>query len=603
MSIDRALVKRSDVSEKDTWDLKPLFPSDAAWERAFKDIEKRIKGYAKFKGKLGGSAKVLRACLEFDSATERAMDRLAVYASLKMCEDLTNSKYVAGEARVTNLASRAMQVSSYIAPEILALPQKKLDQYLKSKELEPYRFNLEKLVRQKPHVLSEKEEKLLALNAEASMATSNIFEQLENSDLKFGKISDADGRETELTNESFRPFLESPSRAVREKAFRQYYAEFEAHKHTLAATLAGSVHNDVFHARSRGYKSCLDSALFADNVPRAVYSNLIKTVRANLPVVHRYYDLRRRALKLPDIHHYDTYVPILSDLKARHTFDAAVALILEALKPLGPEYLKVLEKGFASRWVDRYENKGKRSGAFSSGMYDSPPYMLMNFKEDVLDDVFTLAHEGGHSMHSYLSAKAQPYHTSGYKIFVAEVASTFNEQLLSDHMVGRATDDRLRAYLINREVDAIRSTLVRQTMFADFEMVIHDLAEAGEALTIDRLRAEYRKLLEIYFGPDFALDTELELECLRIPHFYRAFYVYKYATGISAAIALASRVTKGGAKELSAYLGFLKAGGSKWPLDILKDAGVDMSKPAPIQTAMKRLESRVGELEELLGVR
>lgn len=599
----RALVARSEVPKRDTWDLKPLFTSDAAWERAFKDLEKRLRGYAKFKGKLGRSASMLRACLEFDHATERAMDRLAVYASLKMCEDLTNSKYVAYEGRITSLASRAMEASSYISPEILALPKKRLDRYLKSKELSPHRFNLEKLVRQKPHVLSQSEERLLALSAESGQATSNIFEQLENSDLKFGKVADTDGREAELTNESFRSFLESPDPAVREKAFRQYYVQFEGHKHTLAATLAGSVHNDVFHARARNHETCLDSALFSDNVPRTVYTNLIKTVRANLPAVHRYYDLRRRALGLEEIHHYDTYVPILSDLKSRNTFEEAVALVLEALSPLGPEYLRALRKGFASRWIDRYENKGKRSGAFSSGMYDSPPYMLMNFKEDVLDDVFTLAHEAGHSMHSYLSARAQPYHMSHYTIFVAEVASTFNEQLLSEHLLSRATDDRMRAFLINREIDAIRSTLVRQTMFADFELVIHELAESGEALTIDRLRSEYRKVLQVYFGPGFALDAELELECLRIPHFYHAFYVYKYATGISAAIALATRVRSGRARDLEAYLGFLRSGGSRWPLQALKDAGVDMSRPAPIQTAMTQLETRVAELEELLRVR
>jgi oligoendopeptidase F len=566
-------------------------------------MERKLTGYRKFRGKLGRSASVLRRCLDFDVQMDRAFERLGTYANLRMCEDLTNSTYVGYVSRVTNLVSRAMQEASFIRPELLSLPKTRLARYLQAKELAPYRFNLEKIVRQKPHVLTEGEERLLALQVEPGQAASNAFQQLNNSDMKFGSVKDADGREIELTHGSFRELLESPDRRVREASFRQYYAEFRAHENTLAATLASSVHQDVFHARARNHKGCMNGALFDDNVPRSVYTNLIKTVRANLPAVHRYFEVRRRALDLPDIHHYDTYVPILADLRARHTFAQAVEVILAALQPLGAEYVRALEKGFRTRWVDRYENQGKRSGAFSSGSFDSPPYILMNFKDDVLDDVFTLAHEAGHSMHSHHAARAQPYQSWSYTIFVAEVASTFNEQLLGDHMLERATDDRTRAYLINREIDAIRGTLVRQTMFADFEMVIHDLAEAGEALTLERLRSEYRKLLEIYFGPDFAIDTELEIECLRIPHFYHAFYVYKYATGISAAIALADRVKRGGKKELGEYLGFLKAGGSTFPLDILRDAGVDMTRPGPVQTAMKRLEARVAELSELLGRR
>jgi oligoendopeptidase F len=340
--------------------------------------------------------------------------------------------------------------------------------------------------------------------------------------------------------------------------------------------------------------------LFHDNVPRSVVDNLIASVHRHLPALYRYYDLRRRKMKLREIHHYDTYVPILSELKTRHTWQQAVRLVLEAIEPLGDEYRQALEKGLNGRWTDRYPNQGKQSGAFSSGSYDGDPYILMNYQSDVLDHVFTLAHEAGHSMHSYYSARHQPFQYYNYTIFVAEVASTFNEQLLARHMIRRARSDKQRAFLVNREIDSIRGTILRQTMFAEFEGITHALVEAGEPLTVDRFQSEYRKLLELYFGPEFALDPELSLECFRIPHFYRAFYVYKYATGLSAAIALAERVTTGGPKELDDYLGFLKGGSSKYPLDLLRDAGVDMEKPGPVDTALAYFERLVGELEELL---
>jgi oligoendopeptidase F len=368
----------------------------------------------------------------------------------------------------------------------------------------------------------------------------------------------------------------------------------------LAAILHGSVQKDVYYARARGYESCLHSALFADNVPIAVYDSLVKTVRKHLPAVHRYYQLRRAKMKLRDIHHYDTYVPILSQIKQRHTWDQASRAVVAALEPLGDEYCRVLSDGLLGRWCDRYPNQGKQSGAFSSGCYDSDPYILMNFKPDVLDDVFTLAHEAGHSMHSYFSIKHQPFEYHNYTIFVAEVASTFNEQLLTRHLLDRAKDDRQRAYLINNEIDDIRSTIVRQTMFAEFERTTHAMVESGEPLTIDSFKKVYRQLLEDYFGPEFKLDDELSLECLRIPHFYRAFYVYKYATGLSAAIALAQRVLDGGKKELADYLGFLQGGCSQFPLDLLRGAGVDLATPAPIESAMRKFNSLVDQLEELI---
>jgi oligoendopeptidase F len=388
---------------------------------------------------------------------------------------------------------------------------------------------------------------------------------------------------------------------VRREAFHKYYAQFAAHEHTLAATLQGSVLKDVYYARARRYPSSLDAALFPDNVPRSVYDNLISAVRQHLPAVHHYYEVRRRKMRLRDIHQYDTYVPILSDLEIKRTWNQAVKLVIESLAPLGSEYCSVLEKGLLDgRWCDRYPNQGKSSGAFSSGSYDSPPYILMNYNVDVFNDVFTLAHEAGHSMHSWHSARHQPYQYYGYVIFVAEVASTFNEELLSHHLLERARDKRQRAYLINREIDDIRGTIIRQTMFAEFEKITHAMVGAGEPLTVQALKDAYRQLLKDYFGPEFALDDELALECLRIPHFYRAFYVYKYATGLSAAIALSQRVLNGGPQELNAYLGFLKSGCSKDPLDLLRDAGVDMEKPEPVETALTYFGKLVTELDELI---
>ena len=393
-------------------------------------------------------------------------------------------------------------------------------------------------------------------------------------------------------------FLSIPNE--RRKAFDQYYKQFAEHENTLAATLAGSVQRDVYYARARNYDSSLQSALFPDNVPVDVYDNLISAVRDSLPSVHHYLDVRRRKMGLKDIHHYDTYVPILSNIEKHHTWDQACEVVLESLAPLGSEYTSVLAEGLSGRWCDRYPNRGKQSGAFSCGSFDGDPFILMNFKEQVLNDVFTLTHEAGHSMHSWYSSRSQPYEYYNYTIFVAEVASTFNEQLLTEHLLNNAADDQERAYLINNELDSIRATVVRQTMFAEFEKKTHEMAEAGEPLTVQSFRDVYRELLNAYFGPEFAVDKVLELECFRIPHFYRAFYVYKYATGLSAAVALSRRVLEGGQEELQDYLAFLSGGCSEDPLDLLRGAGVDMSSPEPVKTTLRRFETLTTELDQLL---
>ena len=599
MATTERLPTRPEVAPADTWDLASLYPTDAAWEADFTAWEATIPGYAAHKGRLGTSAAALRAGLDFDLAVERAADRLGTYAFLRTTEDVACGPYQGMKARFVGVAAKAAEAGSYFRPEVLAIPEPTLHAYLASPELAPHRLTLDRLQRFKPHTLSEAEERVLALATETSQTAHNVFDQLLDADLKFGTIAVGPGKTIELTHGSYMQCLEHPDRAVRKTAFHQYYAEYTDHANTLAATLAGSVKQDVFTARVRNYPTARAAAMFPDNVPATVYDNLLIAVRNKLPAVHKYYDLRQRAMKLDAVHFYDVYVPILSDIDKTTPWDAGVELVIDSLGVLGTDYTNALAKGLRGRWCDRYENKGKHSGAFSSGCYDSDPYILMNYKPEVLDNVYTLAHEAGHSMHSYYS-KGQPYQYSAYTIFVAEVASTFNEQFLGRHLVKHATSDREKAYFLNREIDDIRRTIVRQTMFAEFETVVHDLAERNEPLTLDTLKAEYKKLLDAYFGPRFALDDELALECLRIPHFYRAFYVYKYATGLSAAIALADRVASGGKPELDAYLNFLKAGSSKDPLDLLRDAGVDMSTPAPVEAALTRFETLVDELDALL---
>ena len=596
----KRLPARGDVAVGDTWDLKSLFSSDAEWDAALAEWEKRIPGFAAFAGTLGSSAERLAECLEYDLAVDREGDRLGTYAHLRASEDQSAADPQRMTGRFQHVATLAGEKASFIRPEIMAIPPATLAAWMKLPVLAPYELLLERLTRTRPHVLSEPEEKLLAMQGSFAGTAGKVFRQLTDADMKFGSVTTGAGEQVELSNATFVTLLHDTSREVRRTAFHQYYAQYEAHANTLAATLSGSNERDAYAAKVRRYPSAVEAALFADNVPIAVYDQLIAAVHAHLPVVHRYYDLRKRILRLDEIHHYDCYVPLVPELEKRHTWNDAVRVVIESLAPLGDDYSTRLERGLLGRWCDRYPNAGKQSGAFSSGTYDSDPYILMNFQEEAIEHVFTLAHEAGHSMHTRYSAEAQPYHYSGYTIFVAEVASTFNEQLLTRLLLERATSLKERAAIIAREIDSIRATIVRQTMFAEFERKSHASAEAGEPLTLERLRGIYRQLLDAYFGPRFVIDKQLELECLRIPHFYNAFYVYKYATGLSAAITLAKRVAEGGAKELEAYLAFLKGGCSKWPLDLLRDAGVDLEKPEPVGTALTRFGELVDELGTLL---
>jgi oligoendopeptidase F len=594
------LPSRSDVSPADCWDLSSLCASLDAWEAEFSKLNDLIPKFATYQGRLGESAEILAEALTFDSEFDRRAEAIGTYAFLRTTEDQSNSDSQAMKARFQNLSVRAGQAASYMRPEILMIDEAVMAKYLEHEAVAPFRLALERVVRYRAHTLSDREERLLAMQGEMASAAGNAFRQLNDADLRFGTIEDHDGRKVELSHATYGQLLISPDRNVRRQAFTQYYEQFAAHENTLAATLTGSIQRDVYYAKARNYFSSLESSLFPDNVPTSVYDNLITAVRDSLPAVHHYLDVRRRKMNLADIHHYDTYVPILSDVKKHHTWDQAVDVVLQSLTPLGDEYCGVLAEGLQGRWADRYPNRGKQSGAFSCGTYDGDPYILMNFKEEVLNDVFTLTHEAGHSMHSWYSARSQPFQYYNYTIFVAEVASTFNEQLLTDYLLRNASSDSERAYLINNELDSIRATVVRQTMFAEFEKRTHEMAEAGEALTVKSLRGVYRQLLVDYFGPNFVLDEQLDLECFRIPHFYRAFYVYKYATGLSAAVALSRRVLEGGPTELADYLKFLSGGCSKDPLDLLRDAGVDMTRPEPVATTLTRFKQLTEELDQLV---
>jgi oligoendopeptidase F len=591
---------RSEIPESDKWDLTGLFADVGKWREDFIWVQKTYPRLKQWKGKLGESAKNLADCLEFEKALELKLERLYHFASLQLAEDSANNEYLARIGQIQNLMTKIAEAGAFVVPEIQAIGDEIFATFIVDPSLADWRIKLHKIRRLKPHVLSEPEERILALGKVALSGYDDTFSQLTDVDMKFGVLTDETGREKALTQSSFSSFFVKRDPELRRRAFHQFYAEFQDHQYTLAASLAYSVKADIFRARARHYSSALEAALFPDDVPISVYSGLIASVRANLKPLFRYFELRRRVLGLAELHHYDTYAPLVPEVETRVTFDRAVEHVLAALAPLGKEYVDVLAEGLRRRWCDRYETKGKRSGAFSSGSYGASPYILMNYKDDVFADVYTLAHEAGHSMHTWFSQESQRFQDYEYPIFLAEVASTFNEELLTNHLLEQTNDPKMRAYIINRQIDDLRGTLFRQTMFAEFEKIIHLIEENGDALTLDVFKSQYRKLLEIYFAENFVLDPQLDLECLRIPHFYSAFYVYKYATGISAAVALSERVLSGESGSVDAYLNFLRSGGSKFPLEALNTAGVDMATAAPIERALQLFERRLDELESLL---
>ncbi|MBI4389698.1 MAG: oligoendopeptidase F [Nitrospinae bacterium] len=594
------LTTREKVSGECTWDLSGLYSSVAAWQADFDSLESEASGYAGYQGALGSSPAALKACLEFDLGISRKLDALYTYAHLRNDEDKTDAANQESFEKASGLYARILKARSFIASELMALPEERMDAMLQDKDLELYKFHLEQILRFRRHTLSPKEEALLAAATEMAKNAQDAFAMLDNADLKLGSVKDETGREIAVTHGNFQSLLQKYDRRARKETFETFYSAYAGHQYTYSSLLAGSVKKDLFFSRARNFGQTRERAMFQENVPAEVYDNLIGTVRAGMAPLYKYFDLRKRILGLDELRVYDCAVPLIKDFHWRMDYEEATGTILDALAPLGGDYRGVLRQGLSrDRWVDRYENKGKRSGAYSSGCYDSHPFILMNFREDNIDSVYTLAHEAGHSMHSYYSRKSLPYVYADYTIFVAEVASTFNEALLTRYLLGRDPDPEMKIYIVSREIDNLRGTLYRQTMFAEFERLVHQAAAGNQPLTADFFKSAYRNLLGDYFGDGVVLDESLALECFRIPHFYSSFYVYKYATGISAAYALADRVLNGGGTELNEYLNFLKSGGSKYPIDLLRDAGIDMTSPRPIEAALKKFSDLVDELEAL----
>jgi oligoendopeptidase F len=597
------LLKRQEVKPEHTWSLESVYPNNEAWERDFAKVQEMIPKLASYQGKLAGSPQVLLEALRTRDEVYQVLEQLAAYAHMRKDEDNTNSTYQALNDRVMSLAVKTESATSYMTPEILALPAEKLYQFLdQEKGLQLYKHELEDLLREKEHVRSAEVEALLAEVGEVASAPSAIFGMLDNADMKFPTIKDEEGKEVEITKGRFIRFLESHNRDVRKAAFKGVYATYAKFKHTLGATYANSVKKDVFYARARKYPGARAMALSGSNIPEAVYDNLVATVNKNLPNLHKYVGLRKKLLGLNELHMYDLYTPMVAEVDRRIPYEEAVETVLKALHPLGEEYLQVARAGLTGeRWVDVYENEGKTSGAYSSGAYTTKPFILLNY-DGTLNSMFTLAHELGHSMHSHLTRKHQPYTYGHYTLFVAEVASTFNEALLTDYLLKNTSDPKLQMFLVNHYLESFRATLYRQTMFAEFESLAHQMAEAGKALTPDLLSSTYFDLNQKYYGTEgMVVDEEIQLEWSRIPHFYRAFYVYQYATGISAAVALSQKVLTEGQPAVDRYLGFLKKGGSEYSIDLLKGAGVDMTSPEPVQKALDVFAAMLDKMAQLAG--
>ena len=600
MDAKTVALTRDEIPEQAQWDLSGLYSTNEDWDNDFTLLEADLPRYASFQGTLSQSFLKLKECIEFDMSFSRRIEKLYTFAHLKNDEDKTNSFHQKNFEKVMRLLNEAGSASSFMRPEIMDIPQEKMSGFLQEKEMAFYKFHLEQILRYREHTLTYKEEKLLAASGEMGRAARDAFDMLDNADLQLGEIEGENGEQITLTHGNFQSLMQSYNRRLRKDAFHTYYKGYESHRFTYSSLLSSSVKKDLFYSRSRNYAGYRAKALFSENINVEVYDNLIESVHQNLKPLYKYFNLRKRLLDLDDLHIYDCSVPLVKNIKWHMSYEDAVEKIKTALQPLGTEYIDLMSQGLLQdRWTDRYENKGKRSGAYSSGCYDSNPFILMNYKEDNINSVYTLAHEAGHSMHSLYSRKNQPYLYSDYTIFVAEVASTFNESLLTKFFLSQDIDKDMRIYLLSREIDNFRGTLYRQTMFAEFEHRVYQAAENNQPLTIETFQEIYKSLLELYFGPGLILDDCLSLECFRIPHFYFSFYVYKYATGISAAYALADRVVSGGEQELNSYLNFLKSGGSKYPIDLLKDAGVDMSSPKPVCTALSKFSALVDELESL----
>ncbi len=595
----RAIPKRSEVPAEDTWDLSHIFPTEEAWQAEYEALKAMPEAVAAFQGTLGGSAETLLRWFREEDDLSLRLTKLHGYAGCRSDEDTADSRYVDMKSKAVSVLVAISSAGAFAAPEIMAIPEETLDRFYREEPgLETYRRSLYLIRRSREHVLSPECEALLAAAGEMSDAPDNIGSTLRDADMRFPAVADAGGEERPLTNGTLTTLLEDPDVSFRKRVFETYYARLGEYRNTIAATLDGQFKQLLFHARARRYGSTLEAALFGHEIPTEVYHNLIEAVHQNLPAMYRYVALRKKLLGLPELHMYDVYTPIVADAASEIPFSRAKETVLEALSVLGEDYVAMLKEGFEGRWIDVYENEGKRSGAYSSGSAWPHPYVLLNHKDN-LDSMFTLAHEMGHALHSYLSCRHQPYCTSDYVIFVAEVASTVNEVLLMRHLLGKTEDRKARAYLINHFLDQFKGTIYRQTMFAEFELMMGLMAEEGQALTADALSEKYLALNKLYFGPDMISDEGIALEWARIPHFFYDYYVFQYATGFSAAVAIAERILSEGGSAVADYKRFLSGGSSTDPISLLKIAGVDMSSPAPVNSALQLFGELVGELEAM----
>lgn len=600
-AVAAGLPKRAQVPDELKWDLTTIYKSDSDWETDFQQVKSLIPRIQTFKGRLAESGAILLECFQLRDEARRILDRLYVYGNMRLHEDTSVSIYQALADRAETLSNELSAASSFITPEILEIDQSKIDSFLtKNAELQLYKTKLDEINRRRPHVRSEEIEALLAQASDVTGTSDKVYEQFTTADMKLPQVPDKDGKPIQLTQGNYGArFLDSRDRGERQRGFESMLGTYNRYRNTFGALYSQQVKADIFDARARHYNSAIEAALDHINVPTSVYTTLLDTVHTNLPKLHRYLQLRKRILGVDELHMYDLYVPIVQDIEYKITYPEAQKLIVDALKPLGKDYVEALTRGFNSRWVDVLENEGKRSGAYSWGAYDTNPFMLMNW-QDTMDSMFTLAHEAGHSMHSYFTRKSQPYPYGSYTLFVAEVASTCNEALLRHHMLQTIDDKAVRALVLNDALEGFRTTLYRQALFAEFELEAHAKAESGEALTPELLCTIFKALNDKFYGAVVSVDPLIEIEWARIPHFYSPFYVYQYSTGISAATALAHQIVTEGQPAIKRYLRFLSAGSSDYSINLLRDAGVDLSTPTPIQQALDTFERYLAEFEKVV---
>lgn len=596
----KQLPKREELPENLTWDLTKIFSSDKEFDEKYLELSEKLKKSEKYKGTLNQGASQFLDAIEFVLSVYRQTEIIYVYAHLKNDQDTGNTEYQALYARASSLFSKVSEAVSWFEPEILQLSDERIWQYFKEEpKLEVYRHYIQQIVDNRAHVLSADQESLLAGAGEIFEASSDTFAVLNNADLVFPTIEGENGEKVQLSHGVYGQLLESTDRSVREAAFKGLYSVYEQFRNTFASTLSTHIKGHNFKAKVRNYSSAREASLSNNHIPESAYDTLVDVVNKHLPLLHRYMELRKRLLEVEKLHMYDLYTPVLGEAPITFTYEEAKEKALEALKPMGEEYMTIVEKAFSERWIDVVENKGKRSGAYSSGSYDTNPYILLNW-HDTLDQLFTLVHEMGHSVHSYFTRSSQPYVYGDYSIFLAEIASTTNENILTEYLLETEKDPRVRAYVLNHYLDGFKGTVFRQTQFAEFEHFMHTEDEKGVPLTSEYLSDSYGKLNAKYYGPAVEEDPEIKFEWSRIPHFYYNYYVFQYSTGFSAASALAKRILSQEPDALENYLAYLKAGNSDYPVEVMKKAGVDMTQAAYIEDAMSMFEQRLNELEELI---